>query len=189
MTGYFVYLATNECFNPCPDGYFGNASSGNCEECDASCSTCVTSSTNCLSCASQMYPSSASFPSICSSCDAACDECTAAGHTACQACSANYYLVELTSTCVAACSDYAPYYFLDGATCKQCAAECATCSGFLNSNCLSCASSHYEVVGHPSASPLLCLPACPLFYFQDASQCKGKSLLYLSLSLSLLTMQ
>ena len=52
VTGFFVFLSTNQCLNPCPDSYFGDAGSGNCEPCANSCSTCVTSATNCLSCAS-----------------------------------------------------------------------------------------------------------------------------------------
>ena len=85
---------------------------------------------------------------------------------------------------MATCTDHANNFYLDGALCQECASECGTCSGPLNSNCDSCAISHYEIVGHPSASPMHCLSSCPSFYFDQGWQCKCKSLALISACLA-----
>ena len=173
MSGFFAQPSTNECLSSCPTSYFANAATRTCDQCDTSCSTCITSATNCQACKTQYYPTSASLPGTCSQCDAACDECTGAGNTACQACDSAYYPVDLhPTTCLNACTDFAANYFLDSGVCKECASECATCSGLLNQNCISCASSHYEIVGSATANPMHCLSSCPPFYYDDAWQCK-----------------
>ena len=177
MSGYFLQPTTKACLTTCVSPLFANAVTRTCDPCDSSCTTCVTSATNCNACASQHFPNSGSFPTSCGTCDTACNECTAAGNTNCQACATNYYPVDqLPNKCVATCTDHANNFYLDGALCKECASECGTCSGPLNSNCYSCAVSHYEIVGHSSASPMHCLNSCPLFYFDQGWQCKCKSL-------------
>ena len=177
MSAYFLQPTTKACLTTCVSPLFANAVTRTCDPCDSSCTTCVTSATNCNACASQHFPNSGSFPTSCGTCDTACNECTAAGNTNCQACATNYYPVDqLPNKCVATCTDHANNFYLDGALCKECASECGTCSGPLNSNCDSCAVSHYEIVGHPSASPMHCLSSCPLFYFNQGWQCKCKFL-------------
>ena len=165
IAGYFAHPSTLVCGSSCPNGYFPDSTARSCLPCDQSCTTCISSSTNCNSCSSQHFPS-APFPASCANCDAACNECSGAGNSNCQACAVNYYPVDLLpSTCVANCRDHASNFYLDGSLCKECASECGTCSGPLNSNCDSCAVSRYEIVGHPSSSPMYCLSSCPSFYF------------------------
>ena len=127
-----------------------------CKQCDVLCATCTgAGNTLCSSCAVSKYAvdSTSTCVSACSNyatnyyldsstcrqCDALCATCFAAGNSACSTCASGKYTVDgVANKCVSACSDHAANFFLDGNVCKQCNAECATCSGPDANNCDTC---------------------------------------------------
>lgn len=115
---------------------------------------------------------------MCQSCDQLCNGCTGAGNTACSACSVDNFLVQGTSTCVAACADYAGNYFADGSTCRECNSACATCGGAEAYNCNSCAVGGVELVDSVVKDPLHCVTSCATdngTYLDQQSNCRSKS--------------
>ena len=117
LSGFFAHPSTNVCEGSCPNGYYEDNALSTCPECDPACLTCSASgSSSCLSCSAQFYSSGGSS---CSPCDPLCNACNGPGNNACQACAPTAYSVENTSlSCVAACSDFALNYYLDGSECK-----------------------------------------------------------------------
>ena len=112
-------------------------------------------------------------------CDALCDGCSGSGNTACSACASSKLSVESTSmTCVNACSEAGPNYFLDGSVCKQCDAACGSCGGSSSSDCITCASGKLEVIDSLSKNPKHCVDSCGVGTYPDSTNCRSKSLLH-----------
>ena len=136
-SGYFLQPApsTSTCLNSCPTGYWGDATSRTCMECDISCSVCSdgtntqcsscktgyflqVGSTTCLtSCASGTWPSSTS--NICLNCDISCATCSGPGNTQCSACKTGYFLQPSSTVCLSTCPPI--YYYPDSSlhACKS----------------------------------------------------------------------
>ena len=161
----------------CASGFYYDSGTAQCIACPALCTVCSSGvSGSCLACvtnavesggvcgcSAQSYESSGS----CLLCDALCDGCTGPGNTACIACASLNYLVEGTNTCVSACSNFAPNYFLDASVCKPCHASCATCSAQFEYNCLSCAPGSTELTASPLKDPKHCASPCPSGEYHD----------------------
>jgi hypothetical protein len=49
-TNPFMYRVDSQCYDVCPDGYYGNSTTHFCELCQLNCSTCSVTQTNCTSC-------------------------------------------------------------------------------------------------------------------------------------------
>ena len=159
----------SDCKATCPSpGYYQDTALRTCPPCDPACLTCTGSSPSaCSSCNAQYYSSG---PNQCSACHPLCDGCTGPDSTSCSACASGKYAIDGTNTCVSACSDHAPNYYLDGSICKQCDPLCATCTGAGNSLCSTCASSIYSV-----QATTTCVSLCSLYatnYFLDGTTCK-----------------
>lgn len=168
LAGYYSHPTTSACYSSCPNGYYQDPTPRTCPQCDIACATCTGSgSSSCLTCSPQYYSSAANE---CSACDALCDGCTGIDSTSCSACASGIYSIEGTNTCVSACADHAPNYYLDWSLCKQCDPLCGTCSGPSSSLCLSCASGKFAV-----AATNTCVSACSDYapsYYLDGSTCR-----------------
>ena len=79
----------------------------------------------------------------CAPCDESCMECKGPSLFDCKACPIGLEKMppawDLLGRCVVKCTETGKYRDLDG-TCKDCATECATCSGGAVNECLSCTS-------------------------------------------------
>jgi hypothetical protein len=135
------YVSVGNCYacasNQYSDGWV-------CSNCDSTCATCngpsptpCTSCSNghgydsgvCTTCASNEYWVSASSGS-CINCGSHCLACS--GPTACTQCDPGFY--PSGGTCVACQTNQ----YSNGITCSNCDPSCATCSGGLSTDCLSC---------------------------------------------------
>lgn len=117
-SGFYLNPSTNACEASCPNGYYEDASTRTCPQCDDACLLCTgAGSSSCSSCSPQYYDAGGN---TCLGCDPLCDGCTDAGNTFCSACAATKYPVHNTNTCVTACSDHAANFYLDvsTSTCK-----------------------------------------------------------------------
>ena len=101
-------------------------------------------------------------------CDPLCNGCTGPSNTECNACVAGKYQLEGSSyTCVSACSDIAPNYYLDGSLCKPCNSFCATCTGPEEYDCTSCEASAIEYVDSTVKNPKHCTNQCGTSRYHD----------------------
>ena len=157
-----------------------------CLACVSPCATCTGAlNTNCLTCISSQYllPAHGSVTNTCvSTCpngwyprtdtnfcglcyaplgeeiERACLTCSGGYNTNCTSCSTGTYFNSLNNTCLNRCPDG---YYGDSSTntCKACYQgefSCATCSGPLSNQCLSCYESNYFY-----SSRSTCVDTCP----------------------------
>ena len=151
-SGYFAHPTTQACQSSCPNGYYKDTATRTCIQCDSTCVTCNGAGpSKCLTCGAQFYLSGSNS---CLACDSLCDGCTGPANSECNACAAGKYQLEGSSyTCVSACSDIAPNYYLDGSICKACNSFCATCTGPEEYDCTSCEASAIEYVDSTVKNP------------------------------------
>jgi proprotein convertase subtilisin/kexin type 5 len=183
---YYFYLS--QCLTSCPNGYFANTATNQCQICHSYCLTCTGPlSNNCQSCANDtaiMYYKDASSTkcastcpvgqyksadNVCSLCDSFCSTCLGTSIN-CSACVSPYYLQSLT--CVTTC---ASNYFSNSTTrlCTLCPTGCLTCTGGTLSACLSCTSitlSNGTLVSYyKQPTGTQCSTTCPNLYFPNTN--------------------
>lgn len=180
VAGLPYYLdANNNCVMICPGGTYPR-SDLTCTACTSPCSTCAAGSTLCTSCdntTSTPYLEYGTFtcvaacpdgqfaPSgsyICAACNADCKTCNT-NNTNCLSCglslAAGLPLYLSNNTCVANC----PFgYYGNIDTCTLCNNACSGCT-LSSTNCLSCASGYYRLVGSNE-----CTNTCPNGYYPDS---------------------
>lgn len=143
----------------CLSGYLDNADI--CTKCSYKCSTCSGTISTCGSCSDSTRnigsggsgPSSCNCPTtlyyddgtaLCKSCHYSCYTCSSGG--SCLTCESSKNRVYSSATGLCACK---PRYYETGigvVTCGSCANYCVTCSGALNTNCLSCNEAAYRIL-------------------------------------------
>ena len=172
-SGYY-FLAAGQCASTCPIGWFPQSATNTCEVCDVTCYSCSgPCALECLSCVSPLWLVGASClascppgqfgaiqldgTQVCFVCDASCLTCSGPGSTSCTSClstSANPFLLNATSECLAACP--AGFYADPNlAACVVCDPTCSQClyPGTPN-NCTSCAANLYLL------NNSTCVPNC-----------------------------
>ena len=175
----FFNNATNSCVSVCPNGTFGNVVTKFCENCASGCALCygpaLTQCTKCMavsstnyylklnldqcstSCNSNEYGDSTFFK--CFLCNPACATCSSS--TTCATCtSVNGAAYFLNGTMCSVSCPSGQYGSLTNYQCTNCANECATCFGGLNTQCYTCkavTSTNYFLV----YSTNYCSSSCP----------------------------
>ena len=87
--------------------------------------------------------------SQCLDCAANCETCISSAVLACITCATGYFADPSSNVCGATCP--AGYYpNTSGNTCSQCNQACATCTGPNFTECSSCASQYFSMIGNPS---------------------------------------
>jgi len=164
------YLTTNKfCYSVCPDGYYEDTITLECELCNSLCKTCEISSTNCTSCvanstakflnltASNVGTCLAACPTfsyadalgLCVPCESPCNDCSS--KTLCNSCLSGFYMHQ--GECKAQCPTGTTIANSVTRVCDSCSSVCATCSGTVG-NCLTCSA---DAAFYNSS----CVAACP----------------------------
>ncbi|KAL4463429.1 hypothetical protein ABPG72_003125 [Tetrahymena utriculariae] len=146
-SGQYLTLK-NQCTSCLDNGYF--LSQNQCLLCDPTCLKCNgTTNKDCLSCAVGNYLNENNqciscdpnrfFISgdNCFQCDSSCATCNGKTSTDCLSCSKGQYLLVSNNTCISNCNTKNGY-FISGSKCIECDKSCKTCSGELETNCLTC---------------------------------------------------
>ena len=157
-SGKYLLQTNNSCVTCDVDGYHADTLTGHCLQCDLSCKTCSgILNTNCITCNSGKYLLQANNSCVscnvsgyyadimtgyCEQCDSSCNTCSGILSTNCLSCNSGKYLLQANNSCVTCDVDG---YYADTLTghCLRCDMSCKTCSGALNTNCLSCNSGKY----------------------------------------------
>jgi proprotein convertase subtilisin/kexin type 5 len=165
--GYAVYLYSNQCLMNCPNSFWGNPSTNNCDACTPGCVTCFGSGLSaCTVCGSDASSNvyykhigntvcgttcpngqftSASIPNLCQPCSSVCVTCqgTAENCTS-STCAENYYF--LTNECLVSCPNN---YYADRSLrqCIGCTTGCTTCFGTGTTSCTVCSSTYFLQIG------------------------------------------
>ena len=170
MNGFFAQPSTLSCQSACPSGYYADAATRTCPQCDGACATCNGAGhTSCLTCNAQFYSSGAN---TCTACDPLCDGCSGGNNSDCSACATGKYSLEGTSvTCLNACTDVGPNYYLDGTVCKACVAPCASCVGPQHYQCNTCTTGAIEYIDSTLKNPVDCKTDCGVETYVDSTLC------------------
>lgn len=167
--------------NTCPAGTYKIGAE--CLECHGVCATCTGGSNEeCLTCPPELLSVSDRSTcwtechagyfeenSVCRPCSDDCATCNGAANNNCLTCKSTLYLHNQARTCVTQCP--AGTYLEsgicfgrgEGVTHAACHADCSTCSGGSNNNCLTCKNSLIFV---PTLNE--CWASCPDHYHQDS---------------------
>ena len=133
-------LYNNQCLDTCPTGMYNGIVGGShqCVTCPAHCQTC-SSATNCYTCDNGYFlPGSGTM--TCQQCDTTCKTCRGPNPTDCVLCPTGLTLQTSTSQCVSLSCTSKQYKNITVGECQDCYSSCATCSGILPTNCLTCVS-------------------------------------------------
>ena len=172
--GFYRYHGTSwSCLSTCPDGYFGNAMSKECEVCMVGdCKTC-SGGTPCTACETGHYLVS---PISCMDCIGSCEMCST--NTDCSQCASGYY-IDTGPTACKTCSDpHCTSCTSLGLTCLTCEDEyfrnnismaCDPCSD----GCKSCTSGTMCTQCLPGSLALnnACFATCPDSYYPSNGVC------------------
>ncbi len=160
------------CTNCGTDEYFDSHTSV-CIQCPKICKSCLDSKT-CLSCQKDYYltfngkcvsicpddtaADNSSFSCVESLCQTLCSNCS--NITECYNCSQGPFYM-LDGFCLSECP---AQYFSYGNVCRKCSPACQTCSGPLETNCLSCSQAHF-------LNNASCVTSCPTGTFANEGKC------------------
>jgi proprotein convertase subtilisin/kexin type 5 len=183
----FYNNATNSCVLVCPDGTFGNVATKFCQFCTSGCALCygdgLSKCTKCTSylttnyylqinldqCSTGCNTNEYGDPTFykCFLCNSACATCSSS--TVCATCqSVNGIAYYLSGTICTVTCPINQFGSLSNFQCTNCASECATCFGSLNTQCYSCqnynSTNYYLVFGTD-----YCNTNCPDGQYQNAT--------------------
>jgi proprotein convertase subtilisin/kexin type 5 len=160
-------LEDKKCVESCPDRYFVDFETNECQQCDVSCSQCVgADADDCLSCGSSaiLYgsqcvnecPSKTFHDSVsmqCLPCDVPCLQCFGSDSDSCTDCNPNFFLLSANHSCLSSCpASFYPNRVI--AECLPCHASCSSCEGPGAASCLTCMTGLVSYMGE-------CLNTCP----------------------------
>lgn len=167
-TGAQIFLYLGMCVSSCPNGYYGNETSGVCEICTIGlfCAKCYMSSVDdnvyCETCidgyyyqANQtctagcdQYMFKNQWKHICEDCDSDCGDCTSAYDSSCINCrNGSYFLSNSTGGyCLGSCPSEG--YVTDVDQCSPCHETCSSCNGLTSADCHSCKAGLYLQDGY-----------------------------------------
>ena len=133
-------LLNDECLDTCPDGTYNDIDTFDglrkCLTCPANCVTCA-SSTQCYTCDTHFFLDIGGS-NLCVECDNSCRTCFGPAATNCVLCPPGLTFQVSSSSCinlVCLSSEYANFAIGE---CQPCDTTCETCSGTLETNCLTC---------------------------------------------------
>lgn len=154
LNGYYLYKSSNampQCLSECPDKFWANKTTKECQACISPCENCTAenicktcvanyflmksyATSNCLSPCPVGYFSDKSTGE-CVKCDVACAAC-ASSASLCQICATDYFLIPDLSKCVSKCPEN---YYLSVADnkCFRCDPVCRSCTS-ASSQCTGC---------------------------------------------------
>lgn len=171
--GYYLQPDSTTCLSSCPTQRFWKDSQRNlCSPCRPQCSSC-TSTSVCTACSPGYFLDSSNSCQIacpagyyknnlaltCDPCDSSCKTCSGPTKDECFSCNDGYYLLPSSTTC--STTGPATGYFLNniGNIASPCAHECLSCTGFTNTECLSCSP------GFVLQPPSTCTTSCSSGYY------------------------
>ena len=166
--GTYLYAPSATCDTTCPDGLFGNLTSGECGGCESPCSVCSVTTSNCTSCVSGKFfltnqcldacPAEGYYAlgSNCEQCHSNCTVCSSA--LVCSACATNFFLT--LSSCLDSCPSNTPIINANG--------HCSSCT---DTNCQSCNATDYcsQCIYPTLLFNGACLTSCPTNFAPDTN--------------------
>ncbi|CAD8121927.1 unnamed protein product [Paramecium sonneborni] len=150
---FYYKSSTNECLSSCDPGFYGNATTKTCDQCNSSCLTCLAGTNkDCVTCPpgkvlnlqdiingecqTNCLVGFYKVDDGCAKCWKGCSACMDSTQ-ACLTCASKFYRLRTTGWCYETCPN-GFYNNQVGFVCSPCNPQCKTCNGFSESHCLSC---------------------------------------------------
>ncbi|CAD8121951.1 unnamed protein product [Paramecium sonneborni] len=150
---FYYKSSTNECLSICDPGFYGNATTKTCDQCNSSCLTCLAGTNkDCVTCPpgkvlnlqdiingecqTNCLVGFYKVDDGCAKCWKGCSACMDSTQ-ACLTCASKFYRLRTTGWCYETCPN-GFYNNQVGFVCSPCNTQCKTCNGFSESHCLSC---------------------------------------------------